>query len=267
MSTTYLGIDYWPFMVNFFESNAIELIEAQYGIKSNGAVIKLLCKIFKEGYYIYWGDEEAIIFTRKLGGDVNAREMKGMIDILLNKDFFDKESYDKHRILTSVEIQRIWLEATSRRKIDALSQPYLLAQSFKRRKEVGSSEDDSNLPKNVDTNPEIDHILTENADISEQSKVKKRKEQQRIAENEEEDNTASPLFEIPEYARNTRTHNVKGLLASLVQHKVTCEKETITILKLSDYGRKGTQIWLTLSSTNWTKIDNPGRYIISTLKR
>ena len=158
MSTTYLSVDYFPLTVNFFDRDAIELAEAKYGIRVDGAVCKLLCKIFKEGYYIPWGEEQSLIFARKLGG-----ELKGKAE-------------------------------------------------------------------------------------------------------EEEDNTASPSLEIPGYAYNKSTHNVKGLLDSLAQHGVTNKKEITAILKLSDYGKKGTQIWITLSTTKWGKIDNPGRYIISTLR-
>lgn len=50
MSTTYLSVDYFPLTVNFFDRDAIELAEAKYGIRVDGAVCKLLCKIFKEGY-------------------------------------------------------------------------------------------------------------------------------------------------------------------------------------------------------------------------
>lgn len=247
MSTSYRGINYWPLDVNFYESNAIELSEAQYGIKADTAICKLLCKIFKEGYYIYWGEEQLAIFTRKLGGEVNTRDMHGIINILLEKDFFDKESYEKYHILTSAEIQRIWLEATYRRKRDLSELPYLLNVPSKKAK------NDGNIPESAD-------IFDKSANISQQSKAEHSKK-------EEEEDTASPLIQIPEYARNTQTHNVTGLLESLRQHRVTNAKEINAILQLSDYGKKETQVWVTLSSTNWSKIESPGKYIISTLKR
>ena len=67
-----------------------------------GAVCKLLSKIFKDGYYIPWGEEQSLIFARKLGGELSGKEMDGIIQILLDKGFIDKESYDKFQILTSV---------------------------------------------------------------------------------------------------------------------------------------------------------------------
>ena len=56
MATTYDGINYFPIAVNFMEENAMEVIEAKYGMKGLAIVLKLLCKIYKEGYYIPWGE-------------------------------------------------------------------------------------------------------------------------------------------------------------------------------------------------------------------
>ena len=61
------------------------------------------------------------------------------------------------------------------------------------------------------------------------------------------------------------THNIAGLMESLDNHKVTDQKEKQTILRLSDYGRKGTQVWKLLSNTAWSKIGAPGKYIIAAL--
>ena len=41
MSTTYLSVDYFPLTVNFFDRDAIELAEAKYGIRVDGAVLGL----------------------------------------------------------------------------------------------------------------------------------------------------------------------------------------------------------------------------------
>jgi len=48
-------------------------------------------------------------------------------------------------------------------------------------------------------------------------------------------------------------------------HKVSNLKEMQSILRLSDYGKKGTSVWKLLSNTNWNKIEVPGRYIIAAL--
>ena len=60
MATTYDGINYFPIAVNFMEENAMEVIEAKYGMKGLAIVLKLLCKIYKEGYYMLYHINEGI---------------------------------------------------------------------------------------------------------------------------------------------------------------------------------------------------------------
>ena len=67
MAIAYDGINYFPVGVNFMEENAMEVIEAKYGIKGSAIVLKLLCKIYKEGYFIRWDEEQCLIF-RQQGG-------------------------------------------------------------------------------------------------------------------------------------------------------------------------------------------------------
>ena len=48
-------------------------------------------------------------------------------------------------------------------------------------------------------------------------------------------------------------------------YNIRIMEEKQTILRLSDYGRKGTQVWRLFSSTSWSKIGAPGKYIIAAL--
>ena len=113
--------------------------------------------------------------------------------------------------------------------------------------------------ENANIVPTQEEVSSENADISRQTKLKETK----LITEEEEISDAS--FEIPGYAYNQATHNMNGLIESLERHKVTNLKERQTILRLSDYGRKGTQVWKLLSNTAWSKIGAPGKYIIAAL--
>ena len=66
MAMTYGGIMYFPLNVNFFEDAPIELIEAKFGLVEEAAVMKLLCKMYKEkGYYLLWGEEQCTLFSHK----------------------------------------------------------------------------------------------------------------------------------------------------------------------------------------------------------
>ena len=134
MAMIYNSIPYFPTQVSFFEEVAMELIEARYGMKAETAVMKLVCKIYKEnGYYMVWNEEQCTLFTNKVGREIAKEEMQGIVETLMEKGFFDKETYKEHGILTSVEIQRVWLEATKRRKRDLASLPYMLVKTEERR--------------------------------------------------------------------------------------------------------------------------------------
>ena len=174
MSTTYLSVDYFPLTVNFFDRDAIELAEAKYGIRVDGAVCKLLCKIFKEGYYIPWGEEQSLIFARKLGGELKGKEIDGIIQILLDKGFFDKESYEKFQILTSLEIQHTWIDATCRRKRKLEDLPYLLVNDTQKQEKENNTKDANNSSVQGELKLENENISPEIADISGQSRREKK---------------------------------------------------------------------------------------------
>ena len=248
------GIPYFPTPANFFDEEVMELLEAKFGVLASYIVMRLLCKIYKEGYYISWGKEQNQIFVRKVGGGIKEDMMEKVVDLLLEKGFFHKETYEKCGILTSEQIQRVWFEATTRRKIDFSQLPYILGS----KKRKGTQKEELNTG-NADISETQEQASSENADIFRQTKGKETK---LISEEEE---FSDALFEIPEYAYNQATHNMNGLIESLERHKVTNLKERQAILRLSDYGRKGTQVWKLLSNTSWSKIGAPGKYIIAAL--
>lgn len=95
------GIPYFPTPANFFDEEVMELLEAKFGVLASYMVMRLLCKIYKEGYYISWGKEQNLIFVRKVGGGIKEDMMEKIVDLLLEKGFFHKETYEKHGILTS----------------------------------------------------------------------------------------------------------------------------------------------------------------------
>lgn len=272
MSLEYMGIPYFPVTSNFFEEDVPELLEAKFGIRASYLLIRLLSKIYKDGYYITWGKEQCVIFLRKVGGEVTEENMNRIIDLLLDKGFFDKESYEKFGVLTSESIQKVWMEATFRRKRDSSKMPYLLipiteSKTRKCKQKVKPSEENAdNLPFQEELNPENDC----NFEQSKLNKTKQEKTKESSSEKEEDERgreMSDVPFVIPGYAYNTATHNINGLIESLSRYKVTDSGELKSIFRLSDYGRKGTQVWKLFANTSWSKIEAPGRYIIAALTK
>ena len=286
MAIAYDGINYFPMGVNFMEENAMEVKEAKYGIKGPAIVLKLLCKIYKEGYFIRWDEEQCLIFANKAGREVQAEEVQGIIEILFIKGILDRNSYRENGILTSENIQKVWLEATKRRKRELSELPYLIVKPEKengkpdtpsitqeiQQPELFKGEKTPVNPKNV-----VHHVAVDakNACNSGQSKVKqsKAKENKEFPPSappegkEEERKEDSASLPIPGYAFNTMTHNYPGLMDTLKRLSVTDTGEVNSILRLSDYGRKGTTVWRLIANTCWSDIGAKGRYLIAALNK
>ncbi len=177
------------------------------------------------------------------------------VSLLLEKGFFDKESYQKQQILTSLDIQRVWLEATSRRKRDLTKLPYLL-EEIKCRQNTSSKSECADIP------PAQMELNLENADISRKSRV----EESKVEENRKKKDEDLVLSPPPEYALNTKTHNYGGLLLALEQIKIIDIGEKKAILRMSNYGEIGTAVWKILAQTPWNKIGMPGKYLIKSLR-
>ena len=300
MATIYDGINYFPVGVNFMEENAMEVIEAKYGIKGSAIVLKLLCKIYKEGYFIRWDEEQCLIFANKAGREVQAAEVQGIIEILFIKGILDKNSYLENGILTSENIQKVWMEATKRRKRELSELPYLMVKT---EKENDKPEKESGKPDNASTQQEVEQpkplkegkaavgtgdvavspgnvvhdvaVDAKNACNSGQSKVKKSraKENKELPPSappkgkEEERMEDSASLPIPGYAFNTMTHNYSGLMDTLKRLGINEVSEVNAILRLSDYGRKGTTVWRLIANTCWSDIGAKGRYLIAALNK
>ena len=153
------GIDYFPLDVTL--NAKFELIEAEFGLTGFGVVVHLLQEIYgKAGYYIEWTEEVALLFARKvgLGGGV----VSEIIEASIRRGMFDKEKYDKYRVLTSKGIQERYFEAVSRRKTLEVDYNILLV-------------DAAQILPNVNIQAKNVNIFSKNADIERQSKVEKSK--------------------------------------------------------------------------------------------
>ena len=293
MAIAYDGINYFPVGVNFMEENAMEVIEAKYGIKGSAIVLKLLCKIYKEGYFIRWDEEQCLIFANKAGREVQAAEVQGIIEILFIKGIMDKNSYLENGILTSENIQKVWMEATKRRKRELSELPYLMVKTEKEngKPDNTSAQQEIEQPKplkegkaavgtgDVAVSPgNVVHdvaVDAKNACNSGQSKVKEKKAEENKelppsappkGKEKEWEEVSAPL-PIPGYAFNTMTHNYPGLTDTLKRLGITEAGEVNAILRLSDYGRKGTRVWQLIANTCWSDIGVKGRYLIAALNK
>lgn len=195
------GLDYFSFDVNFFDNDKVALIEAEFGMKGIIVLLKLLCKIYSEGYYCEWGEDQCLLFTsRKLKPsipEIDAAFTQKVIEALLKRNFLNQELYDEHHILTSRNIQERYYEVAKRRQKNDFNTPYWLL--------TGN--------RNVDRNAENVDRNAENVNIFSQRKVKESKEKESKYNLPREDINLN----------NSNTHargggNIKNLYQELSKH-------------------------------------------------
>lgn len=156
------GLEYFPLDVDMDQDDKVALIEAQHGLIGFGIVIKLLMKIYKNGYFYEWTEKEQLLFSKKINVDIN--EVNVIINDCIKWELFHKDMLENNKILTSRGVQKRFLKATDRRQKVEIDRKYLLL-----------SQEDVNEYKNlviVNINTFQEPV---NDDINPQSKVKESK--------------------------------------------------------------------------------------------
>lgn len=110
-----IGLDYFPFDVDFFEDEKIQFINARFGIKGEAIVIRIFARIYRNGYYLRFGEDEQLLFAKGVG-DVSLHScVNDVVQESVKRGLFDKGIFNKFTVLTSKGIQARYLEASERR--------------------------------------------------------------------------------------------------------------------------------------------------------
>lgn len=120
------GLNYFPFDVDFFNDDKIELISSEFGIKGELVAIRLLCHIYRNGYYYKWGKDESLLFAKRVGNGLTGALVDEVIQGLVKRSFFDKRVFDSFGILTSKGVQKRYIEAKERAKMVEIIKEYAL---------------------------------------------------------------------------------------------------------------------------------------------
>lgn len=109
------GIDYFPLDVDFFSNVKIRKIARACGSQSTSILICLLCNIYKDnGYYILWDEDLPFVIADSVGFSEGA--VKEVILKAIQVGFFDKDIYEKYKVLTSYGIQSRFKSAVYKRE-------------------------------------------------------------------------------------------------------------------------------------------------------
>jgi hypothetical protein len=163
------GLNYFSLDVDMDQDDKVALVEAKHGIEGFGILIKLLMKIYKEGYFYHWTECEQLLFSRKLG--IDTAVVIDVINDALKWGMFNQEIYEKHQILTSSGIQKRYIEAARRRKEIIMFEDYILINPDDYTKKYNISI----ILVSVNKNPLNDDKNQIDVNNSTQSKVKESK--------------------------------------------------------------------------------------------
>lgn len=106
------GLDYFPLDTSM--DSKTELFEAEHGIHGFGFLIKIYQKIYDNGYFYEWNEDEQLLFARRI--NVDKKVINAYINSAIKRNIFNKDIFEAYGILTSRGIQKRFLEACKRRK-------------------------------------------------------------------------------------------------------------------------------------------------------
>lgn len=126
------GLDYFELDCHLDEK--FRLIQAEFGLKGFALVVKLYQKIYGEfGYYCEWNKDSSLLFMAENG--VYSRDeqnlIKEIVSACIRRNLFSEELFHKYGILTSVGVQKRYVNATSKRVRVEMKKEYLLLSDEK----------------------------------------------------------------------------------------------------------------------------------------
>jgi len=110
------GLDYFPLDTDIFSDDKLKYIRARFDEKGELIVIKILCEIYRNGYYTEWNEDKSLIFSDSAGKNITANLANDVVHELVKRGFFDKGIFDRFGLLTSGGIQRRYITAIKDRK-------------------------------------------------------------------------------------------------------------------------------------------------------
>lgn len=240
------GLSYFPLDIDFFEDEKVQFLSARFGVKGDGILIRLLCRLYRQGYGLEFNDDIALLFARSVG-DINLHGLvKEVVNELLKRGFFDEAVFKRFGLLTSRGIQKRYAKICT----DAKRKNWQIPEKF-----------DLLRSKCPNTPEETEEIPEESTQRKEKkSKVKKSKELGALAPTTEQKvffkNFQNFISEkAPNVGKMKEPFKIEDYLKLKQKYSSTQIKEMV--LKMHNYKpllQKNNSAYLTF--LNWIQRDN-----------
>ena len=118
------GVPHFPLSVDFFSQDLVCALRSEFGLKGEITLVKMLCQVFRHGYYLKWNTSTRMHLLGQLPG-VNSELLSQIVQRLVKWGYFDRELFREHKVLTNAGIQQQYFSLTRRRQ-QPRNIPYLL---------------------------------------------------------------------------------------------------------------------------------------------
>jgi len=116
------GVDYFPLDIHL--DDKFKFIEIKYKLEGFAVLIKLMQRVYANGYWCKWTEDELWLFSDEIKADHEL--VQNVVNECLKREVFDQRLFDEHNILTSKGIQKRYKEMVRRRKDVEMYVEYML---------------------------------------------------------------------------------------------------------------------------------------------
>ena len=189
------GIDYRP--ENCYLDDNTRLMISAVGLNGFAIYTLLLNKIYgEEGYYVKWTSDVEALFAMQIGA--NKTTVSECVKYLIARNFFDKEMYNKYKILTSLEIQTEYGRVTYKRVNQWHTPQYVYSSILSTQNDSNLKQNDSNLGEKVNGN-----------NTEKRTAEKRKSESQSNSESESISEPTPALLLSQKLNKQLKNHNLK----------------------------------------------------------
>ena len=108
-----LGLDYFPLDVDFLQDEKVRILKVRFGPDGVMLYLYILCRIYREGYFLPWNDDTEYIVADELG--MSHEKVRQVLKFLLERSLLESKLFQSDTIITSTGIQKRYQEAVKAR--------------------------------------------------------------------------------------------------------------------------------------------------------
>jgi len=121
-----IGLDYFSIDTDIFSDEKMQYITAKFGVKGEAIIFRLMARIYRQGYYYQWNEDQCLLLSMSTGGSATAELIHDVVEEAAKRSFFDPVMLNDYGILTSRRIQTHYLFSTRRRKVVDIMSTFMM---------------------------------------------------------------------------------------------------------------------------------------------